>query len=209
MGDPQIDERHGGPCVIRRNLLRGVALIGLGACAALAPTEALAADQTLTFPNGGHATLHDDGSITGVCELVDCHTHYNDAGYLIYDGSAVVMPDGTHLEMKCYEKYLYEHEGNPAYADHAHYMGPWNGASTFTATVDGDSYFVLVHSQDMRDLYEQMGIPNPWGETSYPTQRIYGEGWDPVYTGHAGAAPNSVADGSCAPWKTPEHTDWV
>lgn len=61
----------------------------------------------------------------------------------------------------------------------------------------------------MRDLYEQMGIPNPWGETSHPTQRIYGEGWDPVYTGYAGAASDSVADGSCAPWKTPEYTDWI
>lgn len=195
-------EKQKKRCITRRGLVRaGLGLAGLGACACMAPTEALAVDRALRFPNGGTATLHDDGSITGTCELVDCHTHYNDAGYLIYDGSTVVMPDGTRLEMKCYEKYLYEHEGDPAYADHAHYMGPWNGVSTFTATVNGGGYFVLVHSQGMRDLYEQMGIPNPWGETSYPTQRIYGGGWNPVYTGHAGAAPDS--------WKAPEHADWI
>lgn len=64
-------------------------------------------------------------------------------------------------------------------------MGTLNGFSTFTAPVDNDG--------------------SPWGETNYPTQRIYGVGWTPVYTCVAGTTHDAAKDGLMGPRKIPEH----
>lgn len=143
---------------------------------------AYAADgQTITFPNGGTATLHADGSITGTCDLTDCSVEHRSDGRYYYTGSKCHMPDGAVFWVECYEKYISD-------PNHEKYAGPWNGSGiAFTAMPNGDgSYFVLVHSQDLPRCWPHLGLGNLDEAPSWPSQRVYNANWRPVITGHMG-----------------------
>lgn len=143
-------------------LLAMVALTLITALVLPAPAHAA---QEIEFPNGGHAQMEDDGSITGTCQLTGGRV-WPETGYR---GTAI-MPDGSRLTVGCYERYT----GKP---DHEYYLGPCDGTYTFTATKKGNGYFVLVHSQNAAGPAPGTIISTP--PEGYTYQHAYSEHWDP------------------------------
>ena len=159
----------------------------------LAPTVAYAAsgDTTVTFPNGGTAVLHDDGTITGSCQL----TAGWDAPYATETGdifcASILMPDGQTVTSLCYETLI----GDPL---HNAYVAPGYGTYDFTATPNGDgTYSVLVHSDSATSAF-----PGHNFVPGYPAQRMYAEIWKPVLTGTLSiqkvTGDGSITDGNGA-----------
>lgn len=159
----------------------------------LAPTVAYAAsgDTTVTFPNGGTAVLHDDGTITGSCQL----TAGWDAPYATETGdifcASILMPDGQTVTSLCYETLI----GDPL---HNAYVAPGYGTYDFTATPNGDgTYSVLVHSDSATSAF-----PGHNFVPGYPAQRMYAEIWTPVLTGTMSiqkvTGDGSISDGNGA-----------
>lgn len=190
------DENGVGHCITRRQAVVGwgllaAAVLGVG----LRPTEVLAADRVVTFPNGGSVTVHDDGTITGSCELTDCTCEWQSDGLCHYIGSNCHMPDGSVIWVECYERYIDA-------PNHERYAGPWNGTAPFTATPNGDgSYFVLVDSSNLPRcwLYDPVFGNPEWDEyPDWPSQYTYNlRGWVPPVTGRGFAA------------KSAAHEDWI
>ena len=109
-----------------------------GMLSPLATTTAYAASTEITFENGGTATLHDDGTLTGTCTVSG---NYWDPWTELGRAGTLTMPDGTVLDAMCYEVYI----GNP---EHLRYGMPCDGTYSFTATPRADGgFFVLVHSE--------------------------------------------------------------
>ena len=164
---------------LSRRAFLAVAGLGVAACACI-PTSAVAAEGTpITFPNGGTATLHADGSITGTCALTDCTVEPRDGGTgyeWVY--SMAHMPDGSTVKVLCYEQYIGA-ENNMRYA------GPADGTCEFTATKKADGgYFLLVHSDTLPRCWAALGMG--WNDLypDWPTQRTYNDGgWNPPMQG--------------------------
>ncbi|MBR3224193.1 MAG: VaFE repeat-containing surface-anchored protein [Atopobiaceae bacterium] len=150
------------------------------------PSPALAA-TSISFPNGGTATLNADGTITGkawVGEWDDeLSTHF-----------PVVMPDGAHKDGWCQNT--------------GHYA-PSSGNHPFVATPRGDgSYDVLIDTTTLPPNPRQIDLPSV-----LPTQAVGGFTWSPVITGKLKVAKSSsltnITNGnSCYSIANARYTVW-
>jgi len=143
---------------------------------AIAPIAAYAEEgTTITFSNGGTATLNSDGTITGVCNL---HGAFSDD----HEGKLVTLPDGTVRWATCND----EHEGFHDQADHHRF--PRNGDYSFTATPKGGGkYLVIVNSartmaDGSRSDYDH-DIVYLYPYMEFPVQNLRIELWEPELRG--------------------------
>ena len=155
---------------------------------ALAPAVAYAADgTTITFHNGGTATMHDDGTITGTMYI-------NPNTYVGGEGSNastfdVTGPDGQSYTGYCYESWT-------SVSDHDMYPAPGAGSYGFTATPAGDgTYRVILHTSGA-------GSYAYWvvGATGYPAQTVIVPSWRFTINGKVSVSKASsngeVSDGN-------------
>jgi hypothetical protein len=179
----------------RRDVLRravcvvtALALVASQLLGALAPAVAYAADgTTITFPNGGTATMHDDGTITGTMRI-DPNTYVGGEGSnaSTFD---VTGPDGQSYTGYCYESWT-------SVSDHDMYPAPGAGSYGFTATPSGDgTYRVILHTSGA-------GSYAYWvvGATGYPAQTVIVPSWRFTINGKASVSKASsngeVSDGN-------------
>lgn len=164
MQPPIVDASHLRPRPLRTLF---VLLVSFFLSTIALPDAALAA-QTIEFPNGGHARLADDGSITGTCQLtggrISLETGYH---------ATAVMPDGSRIQAGCYERYS-------GAANHNLYPGPCDGSYSFKATKRGNGYFVLIYSQNAASPAPGALVSQP--PAGYTYQHTYGENWTPEIT---------------------------
>ena len=179
----------------RRDILRRVtcivtalALVARQLLGALAPAVAYAADgTTITFPNGGTATMHGDGTITGTMRL-DPNTYVGGEGSSASTFD-VTGPDGQTYTGYCYESWT-------SVSDHDMYPAPGAGSYGFTATPQGDgTYKVILHTSGA-------GSYAYWvvGPTGYPAQTVIVPSWRFTINGKVSVSKESsngeVSDGN-------------
>ena len=140
----------------------GVLVLVMLGLICVAPEQAAAA-QAIEFPNGGRAEMAADGTITGMCQLVDGRIGKTYT-------ATVVLPDGARLPAGCYESYT----GVP---DHDLYPGPCDGTYRFKATREGGGYFIYVYSQDAAAPAPGAIVTGPPAGYSY--QHAYAKDWKP------------------------------
>ena len=169
------------------NLMVALCLLGVTCIAFVcAPSTALAA-TTISFPNGGTATLNADGTISGkawVGEWDDAlGTHF-----------PVVMPDGAHKDGWCQQHGL---------------LAPSSGNHPFVATPRGDgSYDVLIDTTTLPANPRQIDM------VLYPpTQAVGGFTWSPVITGKlkiikSSSLTNITNENSCYSVANARYTVW-
>ena len=159
------------------------AIVALGCVALLLaalPTPALA--RTITFPNGGTATLNADGSISGTARIV-CDTSYE--SIMETDGTptrfAVTMPDGSKVTGYC--------------LDYLH-VAPADGTYPFRAVPQsGGRYKVTIDSSKAATHpimyeYEQYGVG-----MLQPAQKVGDFSWKPTFEGKIHLAKVSSNEG--------------
>ena len=168
-------------------LAMSAALVAGQILGALAPAAAFAADDTtITFPNGGKATLAADGTITGT-------VHVKPRKYIGGEGMNatqfdVTGPDGQTYTGYCYESWTYV-------SNHGLYPAPGEASYGFTATPNGDgTWQVIVHSEGSK-------VYAPWaGPSKYPCQKVVVPNWRFTINGRLrvvkSSSNNGVSDGN-------------
>lgn len=142
---------------------RALVIFTLLACTLLTlggalPQHALAdGGRKIVFANGGTATLHEDGSITGTLTLDSCtRSGYSMTSYAKTQENTAYrcklhLPDGSVVDGCCYDAYS-------CTPNHTAMPGPAEGSYSFTATSYnpltkedlGGSWFVVVHSENAK-----------------------------------------------------------
>ncbi len=169
------------------NLVVSVCLLALlSATFVCSPSPALAA-TSISFPNGGTATLNADGTISGTAWIGEWDdelgTHF-----------PVVMPDGAHKDGWCLQHGL---------------LAPSSGNHPFSATPRGDgSYDVTIDTTTLPPNPRQIDIP-----LVPPTQLIGGFTWSPTITGKlkiskSSALANITNGNSCYSIANARYTVW-
>ena len=172
----RLSKRIRGPLCRAQVVLVALALALGQLLGALSPVAAYADEGvTVTFSNGGTATMNPDGTITGVCSL---HGVYNDD----HEGKLVTLPDGTVQWATCNDEYEGFHDPSQ------HHRFPKNGDYTFTATPNGGGgYTIVVNSAttmadgSASDYDHDIVYVYPYME--FPVQNLRIELWEPELNG--------------------------
>lgn len=174
-GNPQ-GVGHEGKALGQRPLLHMVlALVAALCILAACPNPAYAA-TTITFSNGGSATLNADGSIEGIC------TSYRSTDFALYrDGDPddpgpgvptpfyVTMPDGQKITAYCQDSENY---------------APRDGSIPFTAYEDGSGYSVWIWGNRVGVNAAEVAAWTAAGRgLFYPAQRLLASYWKPSVQG--------------------------
>lgn len=184
-GDP-LGVGHAGRPSARRPLVHALLalfamVLALGMCSVPAY-----ASTTITFPNGGTATLLSDGTIEGTCysQRSTAFALYrdgdpNDPGLGVPTPFYITMPDGQTIIAYCQDK---EH------------FAPRNGAIPFTAYANGRSYYVWVWGNRVDVNSAEVAAWASAGRSLYyPAQRLYASYWSPSIQGDVAISKTSAS----------------
>ncbi|MDO5106851.1 MAG: VaFE repeat-containing surface-anchored protein [Coriobacteriaceae bacterium] len=148
-------------------------------------TQPAYAATTITFSNGGTATLNDDGSIDGTCQSQRSTAFAlyrdgdpNDPGPSVPTPFYVTMPDGQRIT---------------AYCQDGENFAPRDGSIPFTAYPHGGSYTVWIWGNRV-DV--NAGEVAAWAAAGrslyYPAQRLYASYWKPSIQGDISLSKTSA-----------------